>query len=233
MKKILTTLTLAASLNVQAAPVMNFFELGIAQGQYTAFQQVGKHNIDTSIAKEKGTLAMYAVQPSEQPDMAYMVEIYADDEAYQTHRNSPQYQAFLAQSPTILTDHKVFTPLVPQFLGDKKVQATAPYRTNLVIVEIGPQYHIDFKYLVSQEMAQSLETENGVLAMYAATYKNQPNKWLFFEIYADDAAYQAHRQTPHFQTYLKDTAIMLKNKEFRTVQPLYLGNQGGVSWMAR
>ncbi|CDF99555.1 Putative uncharacterized protein (fragment) [Avibacterium paragallinarum JF4211] len=115
MKKILTTLTLAASLNVQAAPVMNFFELGIAQGQHAEFNQVGKHNIDTSIAKEKGTLAMYAVQPSEQPDMAYMVEIYADDAAYQTHRQSPQYQAFLAQSPTILTDHKVFTRLCHNF----------------------------------------------------------------------------------------------------------------------
>ncbi|BFQ92951.1 hypothetical protein [Gallibacterium anatis] len=64
-EKILTTLALAASLNVQAAPVMNFFELGIAQGQHAEFNQVGKHNIDTSIANEKGTLAMYAVQPSE------------------------------------------------------------------------------------------------------------------------------------------------------------------------
>lgn len=65
MKKILTTLALVASLNVQAAPVMNFFELGIAQGQHAEFNQVGKHNIDTSIANEKGSLAMYAVQPSE------------------------------------------------------------------------------------------------------------------------------------------------------------------------
>lgn len=233
MKQILTTLALAASLNVQAAPVMNFFELGIAQGQHAEFQQVGKHNIDTSITNEKGTLAMIAVQPSEQPDMAYMVEIYADDEAYQTHRNSPQYQAFLAQSPTILTDHKVFTPLVPQFLGDKKVQATAPSLTNLAMVEVKPQYNADFKRIVSQEMAQSLKAENSVLAMYAATYKNQPNKWLFFEIYADDTAYQTHRQTPHFQAYLKDTAAMLESKNFRTIQPLYLGNQGGLNWVEK
>ncbi|WAX72324.1 hypothetical protein [Gallibacterium anatis] len=63
MKKILTTLALAASLNVQAAPAMNFFELGIAQGQHAEFNQVGKHNIDTSIANEKGTLAMYGCMP--------------------------------------------------------------------------------------------------------------------------------------------------------------------------
>ncbi|MFZ7240100.1 putative quinol monooxygenase [Avibacterium avium] len=126
MKKLITALTLTASLSSQATPTMNFFELGIAEGQNTAYYQVAQHNIQTSLKNEKGTLAMYAVQPSEQPDMAYMVEIYADD-----------------------------------------------------------------------------------------------------------AAYQAHRQTPHFQAYLKDTAAMLESKDYRTVQPLYLGNQGGVSWTAR
>lgn len=61
------------------------------------------------------------------------------------------------------------------------MQATAPYRTNLAMVEVKPQYNADFKRIVSQEMAQSLKAENGVLAMYAATYKNQPNKWLFLK----------------------------------------------------
>ena len=45
--------------------------------------------------------------------------------------------------------------------------------------------------------------EDGVLAMYAATKQDSPNDWIFFEIYADEAAYQAHRETPHFKDYLK------------------------------
>ncbi|MFZ7165373.1 putative quinol monooxygenase [Avibacterium avium] len=126
MKKIMTAFALSASLSVQAAPIMNFFEFGIAEGQNTAYYQVAQHNIQTSIKNEKGTLAMIALQSQNNPQMGYMLELYADD-----------------------------------------------------------------------------------------------------------AAYQAHRQTPHFQAYLKDTAAMLESKDYRTVQPLYLGNQGGVSWTAR
>ncbi|SUB23756.1 putative quinol monooxygenase [Avibacterium avium] len=105
---------------------MNFFELGIAEDQNAAYYQVAQHNIQTSIKNEKGTLAMIALQSQDDPQMGYMLELYADE-----------------------------------------------------------------------------------------------------------AAYQAHRQTPHFQAYLKDTAAMLESKDYRTVQPLYLGNQGGVSWTAR
>ena len=126
MKKIMTAFALYASLSVQAAPIMNFFELGIVEGQNTAYHQVAQHNIQTSIKNEKGTLAMIALQSQNNPQMGYMLELYADE-----------------------------------------------------------------------------------------------------------AAYQAHRQTPHFQAYLKDTAAMLESKDYRTVQPLYLGNQGGVSWTAR
>ncbi len=126
MKKLITALSLSASLSVQAAPIMNFFELGIAEGQNAAYHQVAQHNIQTSIKNEKGTLAMIALQSQNNPQLGYMLELYADE-----------------------------------------------------------------------------------------------------------AAYQAHRQTPHFQAYLKDTAAMLESKDYRTVQPLYLGNQGGVSWTAR
>ncbi|MFZ7276662.1 putative quinol monooxygenase [Avibacterium endocarditidis] len=126
MKKIMTALALSASLSVQAAPIMNFFELGIAEGQNTAYYQVAQHNIQTSLKNEKGTLAMIALQSQKNPQMGYMLELYTDE-----------------------------------------------------------------------------------------------------------AAYQTHRQTPHFQAYLKDTAAMLESKDYRTVQPLYLGNQGGVSWTAR
>ena len=52
----------------------------------------------------------------------------------------------------------------------------------------------------------------GVLAIYAGTLVDAPNTWLFFEIYASESAYQAHRQTPHFQKYLsRKGQIFLSN----------------------
>jgi antibiotic biosynthesis monooxygenase len=79
-------------------------------------------------------------------------------------------------------------------------------------------------------MRETIEKENGVLALYAATDKDQPNQWYFFEIYANDAAYQAYRKTAHFQKYLQETADLLQDKTFIEITPALLMNQGGLQY---
>ena len=197
MRKIFASILAAAALGAQAAPVFNIFELGVQPGQAVAYNEVGKRNITTSVGSEKGTLAMYSAKRQNRPDIAYMFEIYADEAAYQVHIQSPQYQEFLRRSPEILTEHKRKIEVEPQFLGDKKVQQTAATLNNLVIVDVKPEYGRAFRDVVMPEMAQSLEVENGVLAIYAATERANSNRWYFYEIYASEAAYQSHRQTPH------------------------------------
>ncbi|TDQ57441.1 antibiotic biosynthesis monooxygenase [Mesocricetibacter intestinalis] len=64
--------------------------------------------------------------------------------------------------------------------------------------------------------------------MYAATLQDEPAQWYFFEIYQDDAAYQKHRQSEHFQYYLQQTANMLRDKKIINIDPLFLRNQGGL-----
>ncbi|MBF0803956.1 MULTISPECIES: putative quinol monooxygenase [unclassified Neisseria] len=231
-KKSALLLALAAGLSAQAAPVFNAFELGVQSGRTAQYDAVGENNIRTSIQNEKGTLAMYSVKQKADPDMAYMFEIYADEAAYQTHAQSPQYRAFLAVSPKILTDHKQRIALTPVFLGDKKIRPSETSRINLERVEVKPQHSRAFARAVTAEMVQSLKAEKGVLAMYAATEQDNPNKWLFFEIYADDAAYETHRETPHFQHYLKQTAAMIADRQTIDITPAYLGNQGGLLFHA-
>ena len=230
MKKLTALLGLMMTINANAAPMMNIFELGVKQGAETQYDEVAAHNISTSIKNEKGTLAMYSVKSQNDPNIVYMVEIYADQNAYEIHRTSPQYQAFLTASPEILTDHKKRLALTAQFLGDKKVQQTPQMRTNYVAVEVKPEYNEQFKAVIVAEMAQSLKVETGVIAMYAATEQDNPHKWIFFEIYADNSAYEHHRQTPHFNDYIQQTSAMLQNKDYVDVRPAYLANQGNLNF---
>ncbi|WP_297965591.1 antibiotic biosynthesis monooxygenase [uncultured Campylobacter sp.] len=51
-------------------------------------------------------------------------------------------------------------------------------------------------------MRISLAKESGMLALCAFTLKDAPSQWIFFEIYAGEAAYEAHRQAPHFKEFL-------------------------------
>lgn len=226
IKKLTVLLGGFMALNTYAAPLINLFELGVAQGKTAQYNQVAKHNISMSIANEKGTLAMYSVKQKDNPEIAYMVEIYADDAAYQIHLNSPQYQTFAKTSPEILTDHKKRIALEPQFLGDKKIQQPSTATPRLIHMVVKPEYNDEFNKIIRAEMAQSLKVENGVIAMYASTRRDAPNEWVFFEIYADELAYQAHRQTLHFQDYLKQTADMVVDKQDIAVQATYLNNQG-------
>ena len=58
-------------------------------------------------------------------------------------------------------------------------------------------------------MRISLAKESGVLALFAFTLKDAPSQWIFFEIYADEAAYEAHRQAPHFKEFLQARGDMV------------------------
>lgn len=202
MKRLSTLIPGVAMLTISTmahtAPLFNIFELGVKPRQTAAYDEVGRHNITTSVGKETGTLSMYSVKQKDNPDMAYMFEIYADDTAYRTHIQSPQYKAFLQKSPELLTDHKRRIEVVPQFLGDRKFRQTPQTINNLVIVGVKPVSAQAFRNVVMPEMAKSIQVEDGVHAIYAATEKDRPTRWYFYEIYASDAAYQSHRQTPHF-----------------------------------
>ncbi|AUI66875.1 MULTISPECIES: putative quinol monooxygenase [Glaesserella] len=230
MKKLLTTLLLSTAVTAQAAPIMNIFELGIKAGQTAAYDEVGKYNITASVQNEKGTLAMYSAKRKNNPEMAYMFEIYADNDAYQTHIQSPQYRFFLQKSPELLTDHKRKINVEPQYLADKKVEQTAQTINNFVMVEVKPEFNQAFREIVIAEMAQSMKVEQDVLAMYAVTDKEKPTRWYFYEIYASEQAYQQHRQTAHFKDYLKQTADMLQGKEMIEITPAFLMNKGSVQF---
>lgn len=97
-----------------------------------------------------------------------------------------------------------------------------------MIVEVKPEFQTEFKNIVMPEMAESLKVEKGVLAMYAATDSQTPNRCYFYEIYASEEAYQLHRQTPHFRDYLRQTAHMSASKDAIPVKPVFLRNKGGI-----
>lgn len=230
MKKLALFAALTLALSARAEPLFNLYELGVNPDEAARYRQIGEQNVSLSIANEAGTQAMYSLQADA---FHYMAEIYADGEAYQEHISSPQYKAFLAASPEILTDHKRLIALNPVFLGDKRVVQTPNTQVNLVTVAVQAEHARAFERIVRDEMAQSLNVESGVLAMYAGTAKENPELWYFLEIYADNDAYQKHRQTPHFQNYLKSTEHMTSSKNFIPVRPHLLGNQGGLGFQKK
>lgn len=82
----------------------------------------------------------------------------------------------------------------------------------MAYLRIKPERLEAFMALAREEMAASLRLEPGVTALYAVADKDDPARLTFFEMYADEQAYEAHRNTPHFQKYFHATKDMIEER---------------------
>jgi len=89
-------------------------------------------------------------------------------------------------------------------------------------LEIDPASLDAFATAVKEEMSDSVRLEPGVIAIYAVAEKDRPERLHFFEIYADEAAYNAHRESPHFRKYFSTTQPMIRSRRLIDTVPIQL-----------
>jgi len=77
-----------------------------------------------------------------------------------------------------------------------------------------------YKAALTEEIRTAVSLEPGVLTLYAVAEKDNPSNITIFEIYANEEAYKAHLQTPHFIKYKTTTKEMVKSLELVEVIPL-------------
>ena len=89
-------------------------------------------------------------------------------------------------------------------------------------LDIDPAQLENYKAEVKEEMETSIRVEPGVLALYAVAEKGKPTMLRFFEMYADEAAYNAHRESPHFRKYVDATKDMIVSRKLIETDPVQL-----------
>ena len=90
-------------------------------------------------------------------------------------------------------------------------------------LEIDPAQLENYKALLKEEIETSVRLEPGVLTLYAVAEKENPARIRIFETYADEAAYNAHLETPHFKKYKTMTQQMVKSLKLIETTPILLG----------
>jgi len=97
---------------------------------------------------------------------------------------------------------------------------------NLVVrmaeLEIDPDQLEIYRLLLTEEIEASVALEPGVLSLNAVSLKDSPHKIRILEVYASQAAYEAHLQTPHFLKYKNGTAGMVKSLTLIDVDPIMM-----------
>jgi quinol monooxygenase YgiN len=92
-------------------------------------------------------------------------------------------------------------------------------------IEVDPAQRDAFISAVKEEMDESIRVEPGVLALYAVAEKDSPSRLRFFEVYADEAAYDAHVQSPHFRKYRATTEPMIRTRVLVEAVPIQLSSR--------
>jgi quinol monooxygenase YgiN len=92
-------------------------------------------------------------------------------------------------------------------------------------LEIYPDHLDAYKAALTEEIAESIRTEPGVLTLYAVSVKGHPEQIRLFETYRDAASYQAHLQSAHFKKYKEQTQQMVKSLTLLDTDPIMLGSK--------
>lgn len=92
-------------------------------------------------------------------------------------------------------------------------------------IEVFPQWLEEYMKYATEVGAISLQTEPGVLTMYAVADKENPCNITILETYSSQEAYRKHIASPHFQKYKQDTLHMVKSLVLDDVTPLNPDNQ--------
>ncbi|MDE3106243.1 MAG: antibiotic biosynthesis monooxygenase [Acidobacteriota bacterium] len=117
---------------------------------------------------------------------------------------------------------------MPLLLAQPAIAAPPPESSvvvHLAELQIDPAHLEEYKALLREEIAASIRIEPGVLTLDAVAVKDHPNQLRIFEIYRDQAAYQAHLRSPHFLRYKAATQQMVQSLHLLETEPVILGQR--------
>ncbi len=99
-------------------------------------------------------------------------------------------------------------------------QSTDGLIVRIAEIEVYPEYLNEYLAYASEVDRLSVEREPGVICLFPMQDPADSCQIRILEIYANDAVYQAHLKTDHFQKYKQGTLKMVKSFKLNTMQPM-------------
>ena len=78
-----------------------------------------------------------------------------------------------------------------------------------VTIQVKPEHIAEFLEIARYDAEHSQQDESGCLRFDVLRDRDDPNRLYFYEVYQDEAALEAHRQTPHFKLYFEKSQPLL------------------------
>ena len=99
-------------------------------------------------------------------------------------------------------------------------QGTDVLIVRIAEIEVYPEYLSEYLAFATEVDRLSVEREPGVICLFPMQDPADSCQIRILEIYANDAVYQAHLKTDHFQKYKQGTLKMVKSLKLNTMRPM-------------
>jgi quinol monooxygenase YgiN len=221
---LLTAETLIAQ-NKKQLVRLAVIEVDIAQ--LDSYNEFLKEEIEASIRLEPGVITLYGVAEKENPERVTLFETYGDSSLYKSHLATPHFQKYKNETLEMVEHLELIE--METILYIRKPELTSPinrdYFIRLIKMELDSNSVDRYNELAKKVMLPAVTKEPGVLVMYAVAKKRQPTHISILEVYADSTAYEKHLNTPHFLSYKKESASMVKSLRLIDVTAIWLGSK--------
>ena len=220
--------------SVDTAPSVNMYRFEVPAELQGIYNNVGVANLTASMEKEPNTLSMNVAHVKGNPSESYVVEIYKDLAAIETHRKSDHYQAFVNEVGSKLTNRKMYD-LQSVLLFEKKdplsivndgkaVVTLTEFTVNSNDIDtVQRQYQLDIE--------RAVRDDEGYKAGYVLRERNVKNHWYVIQIYSNQDALTKHLNSPGYRFMMSQIQGSLQNVTTKVLDGDVLVNHGGQAFV--
>ncbi|URG50882.1 antibiotic biosynthesis monooxygenase [Pectobacterium quasiaquaticum] len=90
-----------------AGTILRIAELEIDSAQLDAFKAAVTEGMHAAVRTEPGVIALYSVAVKDNPSQLRFIEIYANEEAYLRHRDTPHFRKYFETTQKMIRSRKL------------------------------------------------------------------------------------------------------------------------------
>ena len=207
--------------------IFNMYQMSVKDEFRSAFNEVGKRNMVTSVAIENGTLAMYNTVNERGENLIF--ELYQDQAAYQKHTQSALFKDFQRVATDAVAKREKID-LETQFLGEQDVSLNTTTDNkmwvNIVRFTVKDGKGDEFKRILIPYLKKAMKAETEILVCYVSRMKDQPNKWLTFQVFQNDDTFNKYVNSDGYHQVLADLTPLFEERHLDPLDGQVLINQG-------
>jgi len=197
--------------SVDTAPSVNMYRFEVPAELQGIYNNVGVANLTASMEKEPNTLSMNVAHVKGNPSESYVVEIYKDLAAIETH-DLQSVLLFEKKDPlSIVNDGKAVVTLTEFTVNSNDIDT------------VQRQYQLDIE--------RAVRDDEGYKAGYVLRERNAKNHWYVIQIYSDQAALTKHVNSPGYRFMMSQIQGSLQNVTTKVLDGDVLVNHGGQAFV--